>query len=190
MVPTAANKFVGYLDVEGTSPDDVCDRLVSEATVETARVVHERGTTGTVEYVIDRSPATTLVNYGASIRSVVAEDGVENLRVEVAPETDIHEIADGMQAAYPDTSFVAKRTLDRPVRHQVTDQQAVGELLTDRQREVLELAYHAGFFESPRESTGEELASSLGISSPTFYVHIRNALRKLLQRHIDDESGQ
>lgn len=188
IVPTAKSRYVGYLSVEGAPPEAVQDRLAEASTVHSARVVHERGTSGTVEYVVEKSPVTTLINYGATIRSAVIEDGVETVRAEVAPEADIHEISDAMQATYSDTSFVAKRTLDRPVRELIADEQAFGETLTDRQREVLELAYHAGFFASPRETTGEELANSLGISSPTFYVHIRNATRKLLQQLLEDES--
>ncbi|EJN58077.1 PAS domain S-box protein [Halogranum rubrum] len=182
MIPTSENKFVGYLGVDGAKPRTVRDRLTEESSVQTARVVHECGTVGTIEFVVDASPATTLINYGATIRSAVTEDGVETIRAEVAPETDIHEIIDGMQATYSDTTFVAKRTIDRPVRELVANQQTFSETLTDRQHEVLKLAYHAGFFESPRESTGEELAVSLGISSPTFYVHVRNAQQKLLQQ--------
>ncbi|SEP06547.1 PAS domain S-box-containing protein [Halogranum amylolyticum] len=186
MVPTAKNRFVGYIAVDGAAPETVRDRLVESSTVHTTRVVHEQGTTGTLECIVDNSPVTTLVNHGATIRSAVVEDGVETIRAEVAPETDVHEITDAMQARYSDTSFVAKRTIDRPVRELAAEQQEFGETLTDRQREVLELAYHGGFFESPRESTGEELAESLGISSPTFYVHIRNASRKLLEQLLDD----
>ncbi|WP_438267412.1 helix-turn-helix domain-containing protein [Haladaptatus halobius] len=41
-------------------------------------------------------------------------------------------------------------------------------------------AYNAGFFEWPRESTGEEVADSLGVLAPTFHQHLRASERKLL----------
>jgi PAS domain S-box-containing protein len=44
----------------------------------------------------------------------------------------------------------------------------------------LETAYHAGFFEWPRDSSGEELADALGIAPATFTQHLRTAERKLL----------
>jgi predicted DNA binding protein len=53
-------------------------------------------------------------------------------------------------------------------------------MLTDRQREVVEIAYHSGFFEWPRDSTGEEIAETLGVSPPTVHKHLRAAERKLL----------
>jgi len=65
--------------------------------------------------------------------------------------------------------------------------EAIEESLTDRQREVLTLAYHAGFFESPRDSTGEELAEALGVAAPTFYQHVRTAVRKVLSLLVDAE---
>ncbi|WP_312908577.1 PAS domain-containing protein [Natronosalvus caseinilyticus] len=60
-------------------------------------------------------------------------------------------------------------------------------LLTDRQREVVQTAYHGGFFEWPRETTGEELAGSLGISPPAFHNHVRSAERKLFTAVFDHE---
>lgn len=58
--------------------------------------------------------------------------------------------------------------------------------LTDRQLEVVRTAYHAGYFTSPRESTGEEIAAALDISSQAFYQHIRAAQRKLFEAAFAD----
>lgn len=44
---------------------------------------------------------------------------------------------------------------------------------------MIQTAYYSGFFESPRESTGEEIAETLGISLPAFYQHARIVQRKL-----------
>ncbi|WP_242492963.1 helix-turn-helix domain-containing protein [Halogeometricum borinquense] len=51
--------------------------------------------------------------------------------------------------------------------------------LTERQRTALEAAYHAGFFQWPRETTGEGVAESLGVSPPTFHQHLRKAEQKV-----------
>jgi predicted DNA binding protein len=64
--------------------------------------------------------------------------------------------------------------------------------LTDRQREVLEVAYNRGFFAWPRGSTGGEVAQTLDISPPTFHQHIRKAVNRIvelaLQRRSSNES--
>mgnify|MGYP000619212016 CR=1 FL=1 len=51
--------------------------------------------------------------------------------------------------------------------------------LTDRQRATVEAAYYAGFFEWPRDATGEGVAEQLEIAPPTFHQHLRKAERKV-----------
>jgi predicted DNA binding protein len=58
--------------------------------------------------------------------------------------------------------------------------------LTDRQEEVMRTAYEAGFFESPRESSGNDVADLLGVSQPTVNRHLRRGERKLLELVFDD----
>ncbi len=60
------------------------------------------------------------------------------------------------------------------------------EELTERQLEVVRMAYHGGFFESPREQTGEEIADSLDISPAAFYGHNRTVQRKLFSLLFDE----
>lgn len=52
--------------------------------------------------------------------------------------------------------------------------------LTDRQREVLFVAYERGYFEVPRQVTTEELAESLDLERSTVAEHLRNAESTLL----------
>ena len=53
-------------------------------------------------------------------------------------------------------------------------------MLTDRQREVLSEAFRQGYYEIPRKTRSDELASSLGMSNATFVAHRRKAERQLL----------
>ncbi|MFB9806395.1 helix-turn-helix domain-containing protein [Haladaptatus pallidirubidus] len=48
-------------------------------------------------------------------------------------------------------------------------------------------AYRSGYFDWPRESTGEQLAESLDIAAPTLHKHLRLAERKLLSTIFDDD---
>lgn len=61
------------------------------------------------------------------------------------------------------------------------------EMLTDRQATVLQTAYLAGYFESPRESTAEEVATSLDITGSTLIHHLRRSQRKLLDVFHDED---
>jgi len=51
---------------------------------------------------------------------------------------------------------------------------------------VSQTAYYSGFFESPRDHTGTEVAEMLDISPPAFSNHIRAAERKLFDSVFDE----
>ncbi|MCU4801690.1 helix-turn-helix domain-containing protein [Halobacteria archaeon HArc-gm2] len=52
--------------------------------------------------------------------------------------------------------------------------------LTDAQREALVLAYERGYFDSPRETTLDEMASELGISQQSLSSRLRRGHRRLI----------
>jgi len=112
--------------------------------------------------------------------------------VEVAPGTDLQALFDRVRAYAPDARLAAKRDRNRTAR---TDAGAAGSVtgpgsldadaLTERQSTVLETAYRSGYFEWPRDRTGEALAEAIGISPPTFHQHLRNAERAVLSALFD-----
>jgi len=59
--------------------------------------------------------------------------------------------------------------------------------LTDRQSEVSDAAYRAGYFNWPRDSIAEEVADSPGIASATLHAHLRKAEETLPTDRFDDE---
>lgn len=56
--------------------------------------------------------------------------------------------------------------------------------LTDRQREVLEIAYEQGYYEVPREASAEDIARSLQVDASTVSEHLQRAERNLLTQHL------
>jgi len=100
----------------------------------------------------------------------------------------IREFIELFKAEYPDTELVASRERERNHLTRQEFKSQVDEALTARQREVLQTAYFSGYFDTPRERTGQELADSLGISSPTVSDHIRAGLRNLFELLYDDET--
>lgn len=187
VVPASGNTFLCYAAIEGETPDTVIESLSDSPVIDHVRIIDAADSSGTIEYRISDSPMTKLLDYGASVTSQIVENGEETIVGNVAPDADTHTIISGIRATYSNTTLVAKRTVDQPVRPVAVPRDGLEDVLTARQREILELAYRAGFFESPRHSTGDELADALGIASPTFYLHVRKATRKLLERI--DEMG-
>lgn len=52
--------------------------------------------------------------------------------------------------------------------------------LTERQREVLRTAFSAGYYEIPRRTTTEEIATTVGVERRTAEEHLRRAENKLI----------
>lgn len=192
LTPTSNTAYVCYVEVDGADPERVVQTLTEQAAVDRARVVTARGETGSVEVTGELGPVATLAEHGATARTFEVTPGGGTLIAETAPQSDIESLVTAIEGASGDTVFVAKRTLDRESRTPELSKTAVEDRLTDRQREALTLAYHAGYFASPRHSTGEELADALGISSPTFYRHVRKATEKVVALLVeaDDTSAR
>jgi predicted DNA binding protein len=97
---------------------------------------------------------------------------------------EVRTFVDRLEERYPGTELVSRR---ERTEHDGTDLHRVLDSgLTDRQREVLATAYESGFFESPRETTGVELAELLGVSQPTVTHHLREGQRRLFAALFDD----
>lgn len=59
-----------------------------------------------------------------------------------------------------------------------------GQLLSDRQREVLEVAITEGYYEHPRNVTRDELAEIMNLTGSTVSEHLRKAESKILTEYI------
>lgn len=66
-----------------------------------------------------------------------------------------------------------------------------GDALTDAQREALVLAYERGYFQSPRESSLEEIAGELGITGQSLGSRIRRGIERLVaDAVVDADAGE
>ena len=90
-------------------------------------------------------------------------------------------VVDRVRERFPETEVVAKRERSHPIESGDLPDQAVLAELTDRQREALEIAYRAGYFGWPRDSSAEEVADTMDISAATFHGHLRKAQKHLLE---------
>lgn len=59
-----------------------------------------------------------------------------------------------------------------------------GDGLTDRQREALRIAYELGFFEVPRQTSLEEIATELDISASSASERLRRAQTQLIEETV------
>ncbi len=130
--------------------------------------------------------ASELLDQGAIPQEITASPHETQVRVTLPAERSVREFLERLRERYPATELRSRQETHREdspdeIRH------ALDERLTDRQREVLVSAYENGFFQSPRETTGQELAALLGISQPTLTHHLREAQHRLLTALLTEE---
>ncbi len=131
--------------------------------------------------------ASTLVSHGVRPRSMIADDGELDVIIDVPRETDVREFVELLQDRYQSVELIARRDVERSIGTKADLVESLLDTLTDRQRETLTTAYYSGFFEWPRETTGEEVATMLDVSQPTVNRHLRLAQRSLLGQLFDAE---
>ncbi|MFC4541370.1 bacterio-opsin activator domain-containing protein [Halosolutus amylolyticus] len=124
---------------------------------------------------------STVASLGGSVENVVIEDGDYRMTLHVAPGSDVRNLIDAVQSAYPDAELLKHRQITRHDDTAERVRQVLTTDLTDRQRATLEAAYHAGFFEWPRDASGEAVAESLDIASATFHQHLRKAQQRVFR---------
>lgn len=61
--------------------------------------------------------------------------------------------------------------------------------LTEEQREALVLAYTRGYYQSPRQTTLDEMAGELGITGQSFGSRLRRGIHRLLGSTVGSQNG-
>lgn len=189
IVPRDGGKYAEFFSVTGTDPSNVL-RFEERDGIENAHIVSRRDDGGLCEFVFeDECPVGDLAKRGAIPQTVVSEDGDGRIVAEVLPGYDVADVVPEVLDSHPDLDLVKKREKEQPAPlfSERELRLAVDEQLTARQREVLKTAFETGYYEQPRQATGEEIADDLGISSTTFSQHIRAAERNLLSLLFDDQ---
>jgi predicted DNA binding protein len=124
---------------------------------------------------------SVVASRGGYVQEAVIEDGDYHMTVHLPPTVDNRSITEAVEDAYPMADLVAQRQFSRTDDTRARSERLLHEELTERQRAAVEAAFHAGFFEWPRESDGEAVSESLGVSPPTFHQHLRKAERKVFE---------
>ncbi len=183
--PLGDGKFLSYLRLEGASADDALEVAESTDLVESGRIVSEHDSEILLELIQAESVAQTLMEVGASVRTVVADDGEGRLVAEAPQTANVREIVETFRVIHPESNLLAKREVDHPVKTVAEFRDDLEDRLTDKQIAAIESAYASGYFDWPRKNTATELAATLGISAPTLHQHLRHAERKLLETFIN-----
>ena len=187
LVPQSDGRLLCYLAVDDT-PQRIADALAGEDGVERARKIAEYDDGGTVEVSLsEETPLGRISTRGVTVRAAEYDVGAGQIVVELPPEEDVRRIADAVTHPF-DASVIAKRERDRSITTAREFRDELRDRLTDHQENALRAAFFADYFESPRESSAEEVANALGITGPTLLYLLRAGQRKLLASFFDPES--
>jgi PAS domain S-box-containing protein len=159
---TAPDGYVVRATVEGNT-----DEVASKAGVESSgsEIKAKVGSCRILE---------TVTEFGGRLRGCRSQNGEVQVRVELTSGGTARELVDALSERFGDARLVSnKRKEKSDIGGDLSDS------LTERQMEALKTAYHEGFFEVPRESTGDEIAEKMGISGPTFHRHLRLAEKEI-----------
>ncbi|SEW03095.1 bacterio-opsin activator domain-containing protein [Natrinema salifodinae] len=123
----------------------------------------------------------TIATHGGHVASATIADNEFRFVVELPRGRDTRRMIELIKSQRDDATYLAQRTTERSDRSDSGSSSVLQDELTDKQRAALETAYFAGYFDWPRESTGEEIADRLGIAPATFNQHLRTAERKFFE---------
>ncbi|WP_327053563.1 bacterio-opsin activator domain-containing protein [Halomicrococcus gelatinilyticus] len=163
--------YLQYYTVKGISTSQ-CFELIDHLPVADVRLLSTTDDSFDLEVQsTDQTLVSRLTTYDGEIASVGIDDDALTLVVQLPRTVDRESVVASVQDVYPDMELVSERLVFTPrtFRHMLETQ------LTDRQLTAVELAYHAGYFEQPRRTTGAELAAQMSVSTTTFHRHLRHA---------------
>lgn len=181
IVADTTNRVTPFFWAAGDDIEEFNDALQTDPTVEDVRRLDdsEEGRFYRAEWNENAEPLVyALDDVGATILDAVGDEGEWHVRILFPDDESLSEFHD-LCAAY-DLSFEllrlyeASTTSDPALQH-----------LTDEQREVLELAYDEGYFAVPRETSMEELATELGISTNAVSKRLRRAHDTVLEETLE-----
>jgi PAS domain S-box-containing protein len=180
VVPTREGDFRVFYTVSGVSNETMMEFTDQATEVVGNELVseHEEGLQYEV-IVTEESLVHWVLNRGAVPQSISGDEIGGIVQVELYGYARLRDFVEQFQNEYPNSKLVASRERERPVHTRNEFLQSYENQLSERQREVLKMAYFSGYFESPRERNATDLATSMGITQPTFSTHLRAGLRNL-----------
>lgn len=129
-------------------------------------------------------PELTVVERGGHFERTSITDGQASVLARLDENTSAKRIEARLRDAYGNVSMTMVQTDPSQETRENGDNYTP---LTDRQRQVLELAFQMGYFERPRGKNAEEIATMLDISRSTFTQHFRAAEQKIMSGVLGDE---
>lgn len=188
--PRSDGSVLEFVSVDGADPAAVQSAIEAESGTTDVRRISSTDDEGLFAIVSETPTATTLADNESISTSVVAEAGTGRLRAEIPAHVDTSAVIEAFCSQYPKTRLVRRSSIehDSPTITAEQHRERILSSLTERQLEVLRMAYATGYFEWPRDVSTEDLAEHLDVNSSTTSQHLRLAIEGVLSELFDPES--
>ncbi|WP_160135365.1 bacterio-opsin activator domain-containing protein, partial [Halococcus salsus] len=177
--------------VEHSSLDALREAATSVVGIEDFRVISKstNGGDSIVQFRFsDPFIATKLVDHGAILREISVNPEAMRLKIEVPNPTATRTVNNILTQEFQDMTLLTQRNRQRTNNINDMTRSQIFNQLTDRQLEAVRTAYQSGYFETPRENSGSEVAEILGVSPSAFSQLNRTVQRKVFSRMFEAES--
>jgi PAS domain S-box-containing protein len=134
----------------------------------------------------EESFLVTLLDRGAMPTDITATPAEARTTIRVPQSASVRDYVEIFDQYYDDAELVARRESPNPVQTREEFERVYVDRLTERQQDVLQTAYFAGFFEQPRDNSAGDIAEMLDVSQPTVSRHLRNSQAKLMSMLFGD----
>jgi PAS domain S-box-containing protein len=173
LVPRGDDQALCYLSPEDPS---AFDSAASEiAGIERTRCVGN----GRVQTVVtEPCPGDVVIAHGGEIREARVEAQTTTLTTRFPDGAAYDPVLEALTQQFDGVTISDVTTTTAHTNEDGIEDPLAG--LTDRQRDVLEVAYRSGYFEKPRANDATAVAETLDIARPTYDEILRAAQRNLL----------
>lgn len=180
--------FRVFATCQDVSPGEIRSFGTISPTIDELEVLSEGETTHTCECTVtEQCLVSHLLTHNAIPQSIRVEDGEAHLVLQLPQEMNVRGFMEMFSTKYPSAEVVARYSREQSLRRSEDVDTQLENELTERQREILTVAYHSGYFEQPRGRSAEEIADSLDVSRPTVSRHLREAERRIFSLLFDEE---
>lgn len=182
LVPRSDGTSRWFVTAAGVTPERMDELVAGVDRIGTARSIVEADalyeltirppTRGETPCLFDET-----VEHGGRVGSMTATTEEVTFTVEMPTESAVRRFIESLRSDYRNVELVGRHDHDHPTTAREGRRGWLATELTDRQREILQVAYYSGYFEDPRETTGAEISEQLGINRSTFHRTLRAAER-------------
>ena len=177
-----AEETVMFFLVDSEDPTTVCAVAGDHPGVTAATHVSTAEGTALFEFTVEDPPVVSLLaDRGAETRDIVVTPDAATFSATLPSTTETRSVVEHVRDHYPSTDLMSVRERDEPPASRQAFLGTLEDRLTNRQLTALRKGYLGGFFDWPRDVSGEELAESMDICPSTFHQHLRAGERKVLE---------